>query len=145
MSRFIFPIIIMISLVTACTTSHREPVASSQVPVAAPIAIHQLTHFNTAAVDPKENEILNALVAQLKSTPSLALVLEGHCDERGSDAYNLELGDRRARQVKAYLMEKGIAADRLLIVSKGESEPLSPRHSQSAWKENRRVEIKSVP
>ena len=67
--------------------------------------------------------------------------LEGHCDERGTEEYNLALGERRSRAVKKYLTSNGTAADRLKTVSYGETRPADSRTSDDAWSRNRRVEF----
>lgn len=67
--------------------------------------------------------------------------VEGHCDERGSDEYNLALGERRARAALQYLMTLGVEPERLTIISYGEERPADPGHDEAAWAKNRRVEI----
>ena len=69
------------------------------------------------------------------------LVIEGHCDERGSEEYNLALGERRAQQVKRYLVDLGVASTRLDTVSFGESNPAVQGHDEAAWRYNRRTEF----
>ena len=70
------------------------------------------------------------------------ILIEGHCDERGTDAYNLALGERRALAVRAFLMERGVAGERLRTISYGESQPASLGTDEGAWKLNRRAEFK---
>jgi peptidoglycan-associated lipoprotein len=70
------------------------------------------------------------------------LVVEGHCDERGSEEYNLALGDRRAAAVARYLEDLGVSGSRLKTVSFGESKPAAAGHDESAWRVNRRSEIR---
>ena len=72
------------------------------------------------------------------------VVVEGHCDERGSEEYNLALGERRASAVKQYLTNLGIPAARMDTVSFGESKPAVQGHDESAWKWNRRGEFKVI-
>jgi peptidoglycan-associated lipoprotein len=69
------------------------------------------------------------------------IVIEGHADERGTEEYNLALGDRRAQAVKDYLTRLGVPASKLRVVSKGETDPADPRHNEAAWAKNRRVEF----
>jgi peptidoglycan-associated lipoprotein len=69
------------------------------------------------------------------------VVIEGHCDERGSDEYNLALGERRAQQVKRYLVDLGVPASRLDTVSFGEANPAVQGHDEAAWRYNRRSEF----
>ncbi len=74
----------------------------------------------------------------LKANPSTRLTVEGHCDERGSAAYNLVLGEKRARAVRNYLMELGVSAERFRIVSYGEERPFCRGQSESCYRMNRR-------
>lgn len=69
------------------------------------------------------------------------LAIAGHCDERGSDTYNLALGERRAEAVKAFLVAEGVPGGRLTTSSLGESQPTLPGHDETAWRKNRRAEI----
>jgi peptidoglycan-associated lipoprotein len=80
----------------------------------------------------------------LKANPGAKIVIEGHCDERGSDEYNLALGERRALAAKNYLVSLGIGAERLSTVSYGEEQPLDPTRTEEAWAKNRRAEFKVV-
>jgi len=90
----------------------------------------------------EELGVLDANTKYLEQNPRAVLVLEGHCDEWGSDKYNMELGDRRARRVKTHLIKKGIAADRLImVVSYGARAPADSHHTPNAWRANRRVEF----
>jgi peptidoglycan-associated lipoprotein len=78
-------------------------------------------------------------VRALKERPNLKITIEGHCDERGSEKYNLALGDRRANAVKAYLVEQGVAAERIDTTSYGKERPFDPGHNEAAWAQNRRA------
>ncbi len=73
-----------------------------------------------------------------------AVIIEGHCDERGSEEYNFALGERRAATVKKYLVALGVPADRLETVSFGETQPAVRGHDESAWRYNRRAEFRSA-
>ncbi len=73
--------------------------------------------------------------------PNEVLILEGHCDERGSAQSNLALGDRRAREVMAAMIAGGVGEERMAIVSYGETRPADKRHFEGAWRKNRRVEF----
>ena len=79
--------------------------------------------------------------AWLKGHSEFNVVLEGHCDERGTDQYNLALGDRRANAAKNYLVTLGIPEGRIRTVSYGEERPFDPGHNDSAWAKNRRAHI----
>jgi outer membrane protein OmpA-like peptidoglycan-associated protein len=87
-------------------------------------------------------DILDAIVATMQGNPDIKLVeIQGHTDERGSDAYNLDLSDRRAASVRRYLTEHGVAAGRLQSQGYGESQPLAQGRNEAAWAKNRRVEF----
>ncbi|ABB33746.1 peptidoglycan-associated lipoprotein [Geobacter metallireducens RCH3] len=77
----------------------------------------------------------------LKKQPNARVLIEGHCDERGSDEYNLALGEKRAKAARDYLVTLGVAANRLSIISYGEEKPLDPGHTEEAWAKNRRAEF----
>jgi peptidoglycan-associated lipoprotein len=74
--------------------------------------------------------------------PGVKIALEGHCDERGSDEYNLALGERRALAIKNYLAQNGVASEHFSIISYGEEKPVRVGHDEAAWQLNRRVEFK---
>ena len=75
----------------------------------------------------------------LKEKADLKICIEGHCDERGTNEYNFALGERRAKSVLEFLISRGVAADRLSIVSKGEEEPADPGKNEAAYAKNRRA------
>jgi len=75
----------------------------------------------------------------LRSYPQVKVVLEGHCDERGSTEYNLALGDRRAQAAKDFLVSLGVPADRMQTVSYGKERPFCNDHSEECWQQNRRA------
>jgi len=77
----------------------------------------------------------------LRETPDLQVLIEGHCDERGTEEYNLALGDRRAAVTQTYLAGLGISARRMRTISFGESHPAESGHNENAWSKNRRAEF----
>ena len=87
---------------------------------------------------------LDQKVAILQANPNLRIRIAGHCDERGSDEYNLALGNRRAQAAKQYLVSHGIDASRIETQSWGEERPLVDGHDESAWSQNRRDEFEIV-
>lgn len=90
------------------------------------------------------NEARNKLAKNaefMKKDPDVKVQIEGHCDERGSDEYNLALGEKRARAAKQYLTSMGIPADHLSVISYGKEKPANPDHNQAAWAHNRRDEF----
>lgn len=77
----------------------------------------------------------------LKSNPAVKVQIEGHCDERGSEEYNLALGEKRAVSARDYLIQLGLQADRMSVISYGKERPVNPGHDEKAWAENRRDEF----
>jgi peptidoglycan-associated lipoprotein len=77
----------------------------------------------------------------LNANPDTRIRIAGNTDERGSDEYNLALGQRRAAQAKRYLTQRGIADSRIDIISYGEERPAADGHDESAWSQNRRDEF----
>ena len=135
-------IVILITILSSISCSMAAPPK---------IAMHNLTappepyiHFPTGG-EAMLKEDSSALVENAKwmdDNQDAVIILEGHCDERGGKTFNVELGDRRARFVKAMMIENGVDEERMvMIVSRGESEPLDPKHNWEAWKKNRRVEF----
>jgi peptidoglycan-associated lipoprotein len=74
----------------------------------------------------------------MKSNPSALVKVEGHCDERGTSAYNLVLGEKRAKAARNYLVELGVSANRLSVVSYGKERPSCNEHAESCYQQNRR-------
>jgi peptidoglycan-associated lipoprotein len=91
--------------------------------------------------DARETLIVDAsaLNAILKDFPDATIIVEGHCDERGSAEYNLALGDRRAAVTRDFLQQLGVAANRLSIVSFGKERPQCTEATEKCWQKNRRV------
>lgn len=97
--------------------------------------------FDRSAIRPDMVPVLDGNTRYLKKHPSVNIVVEGHCDERGTNEYNLALGDRRANSTKSYLVRQGLSSDRLRTVSYGEERPLEYGHNEAAWYMNRRAEF----
>jgi peptidoglycan-associated lipoprotein len=83
----------------------------------------------------------HTLAEILKQYPDYKLTVEGHCDERGSDEYNMALGDARAQQAKEYLVGLGVPAAQLKTLSYGKDKPVCTDHDESCWQKNRRAHI----
>jgi len=77
----------------------------------------------------------------LKKFRTAKILVEGHCDERGTEEYNLALGEKRAKSAQDYLLSLGIGSDRIRIISYGKSQPINPGHDESAWQMNRRAQF----
>ncbi|MBM3222616.1 MAG: peptidoglycan-associated lipoprotein Pal [Candidatus Tectomicrobia bacterium] len=82
---------------------------------------------------------LDRKVAFMNQNASVRAQVEGHCDERGTNAYNLALGERRANAAKQYMTTAGVTAARLTTISYGEERPIDPGHTEAAWAKNRRA------
>ena len=94
--------------------------------------------YNDSTLSADAQSALTTSANWLKKNGQYNLLIEGHCDERGTEQYNLALGDRRANQAKEYLVTLGIDAGRIRTVSYGEERPFDPGHDESAWTKNRR-------
>jgi len=95
--------------------------------------------FDKYDIRPADTEILKGNSAFLKKFPNVKIQIEGHCDERGTNEYNLALGERRANSTKKYLTSLGVTADRVSTISYGEEKPMDPGHNEEAWTKNRRA------
>ena len=95
--------------------------------------------FDKYDIRPRDAEILSANARWLRANPNTAVLIEGHCDARGTDEYNLSLGDRRAKSVVAYLTAQGIAPTRLVTISYGKERPQCSENSEACWAKNRRA------
>jgi len=95
--------------------------------------------YDKAAIEAGQKAILDENVRWLKANGSGRVLLEGHCDERGTAEYNLGLGDRRAKTVRDYLITSGIAANRIGTISYGKERAFVLGHDENAWRQNRRV------
>jgi len=94
--------------------------------------------YNDSTLTSDAQTALTSSATWLKKNPQYNLLIEGHCDERGTEQYNLALGDRRANQAKEYLVTLGIDTGRIRTVSYGEERPFDPGHDDAAWAKNRR-------
>ena len=102
-----------------------------------------MIHFDLdqSRIRPDDMSILDQKVAILQANSDLRIRVGGHCDERGSDEYNLALGNRRAQSAKQYLVSHGIDASRIESQSWGEERPMVDGHDEGAWSQNRRAEF----
>jgi peptidoglycan-associated lipoprotein len=100
--------------------------------------------FNLATLSEDAKATLSRNVEWLRANPQVRVQVEGHADERGTDEYNLALGERRAEVVKSYLTSLGIDGSRLSTISYGEERPADPGHNEESWSLNRRAEFKAM-
>jgi len=94
--------------------------------------------FDRATIKPSETSKIDDVVRYLQANPTHAVQIEGHCDERGTEQYNLSLGERRALAVREYLVTAGIQPERVFTISYGETKPAVQGHNEAAWSKNRR-------
>ena len=97
--------------------------------------------FDEGTLSSDAQAALTASADWLKRYPQYNLLIEGHCDERGTEQYNLALGDRRANQAKQFLVTLGVDGARIRTVSYGEERPFDPGHDDAAWARNRRAHL----
>ncbi|HEU4345021.1 MAG TPA: peptidoglycan-associated lipoprotein Pal [Candidatus Binatia bacterium] len=95
--------------------------------------------FDRAHLTPDARETLNANAQWMKANPSARIEIEGHCDERGTNEYNLALGAKRAESARDYLITLGIGANRLSTISYGEEIPVCADKTEGCWQKNRRA------
>lgn len=129
-----------------------EPVAAAPAPAPEPpqdtsaegrtMFINQLVYFDfdSAVLKPEAQSLLQGKAQWLQdNTDVTAIIIEGHCDERGTEAYNMALGAKRAEAVKNYLSNLGVDISRLETQSYGEEKPAALGHNEEAWSQNRRA------
>jgi len=132
--------------------------ASANRPAAATTARPQPSDFRATAelkdayfdfdkydIRPDAAKTLAVNATWLKSNSNLLVLIEGHCDERGTNEYNLALGERRAKATMNYLVAQGVAASRVSIISYGEERPVCTEHAEGCWSKNRRTHFLVKP
>jgi peptidoglycan-associated lipoprotein len=107
--------------------------------VAMPVLNDVFFEYDKARLSEEAKQTLADNARQLKDASTVAVVIEGHCDERGTNAYNLALGERRAKSAMEYLVSMGVAAARITTISYGEERPFNTGHDEAAWSKNRRA------
>ncbi len=95
-------------------------------------------NYDSSELDSDAQELLQDQVAWLKQYSDVSVIIEGHCDERGTREYNLALGEKRAQSVKNYLISLGISSDRVSTISYGKERPAVVGSNDGAWAQNRR-------
>ncbi|MGH7931649.1 MAG: peptidoglycan-associated lipoprotein Pal, partial [Candidatus Binataceae bacterium] len=94
--------------------------------------------FNEYTVEPQDGDVLRDNAKWIESHPNTRVQIEGHCDDRGSEEYNIALGAKRAQAAKDYLQTLGIAADRMSTISYGKELPICTEETDDCWAQNRR-------
>ena len=95
--------------------------------------------FDSSALSAEAQSILKAKAEWMSRNAHLGIIIEGHCDNRGTTEYNLALGERRAESVKRFMQDLGIEGNRIRTISFGEERPLEPGNTEAAWARNRRA------
>jgi peptidoglycan-associated lipoprotein len=112
---------------------------------AASLALESLENiyfdFDSFVLTAKSREVLTRNTEAMKKNSSISVQIAGNCDERGSDEYNLALGEKRAKSAMNYMSTLGVPASRLSTISYGKEKPADPGHDEAAWAKNRRDEF----
>jgi peptidoglycan-associated lipoprotein len=124
-------------------TTTARPAPSEFVSIAELKDIH--FDFDKYDIRPGDAKTLDSNAGWLKSNPNHLVLIEGHCDERGTNEYNLALGERRAKSTMNYLVSQGVQASRITIISYGEERPLCTEHNEECWAKNRRAHFLVKP
>src|ERR687892_1619812 len=129
---------------SAPSSSSLEALQRGETPASSPL---KEVHFDFDRYDLRTDarETLKANAAWLKSNPSARIEIEGHCDERGTNEYNLALGAKRAQAAKDYLVTLGITSERLSTISYGEEISGCKEQTDSCWQQNRRARFVVIP
>lgn len=134
----------LVGLTAGCACRTKKVDAADNLPVATAGTVMADVNFDfdSAELSSTAKGLLNSNAEYLRANPTVRVTIEGHCDERGTNEYNMALGFRRARSVESYMRNLGIEASRMGTVSYGEDLPLDPGHNESAWAKNRRAHFK---
>jgi peptidoglycan-associated lipoprotein len=126
---------------TPGTTARPSPKEFTAIPELKPIYFD----FDKYDIRPADAKVLDANAAWLKTNGAQLVLMEGHCDERGTNEYNLALGERRAKSTMNYLVSQGVQASRITIISYGEERPVCTAHNEECWSKNRRAQFLVKP
>ncbi|MCW9034472.1 MAG: peptidoglycan-associated lipoprotein Pal [Rhodospirillales bacterium] len=119
-------------------SSSSGPVLGSQEHLVIAVGDRVFFGYDKYNVNSDAQRVLQGQAAWLKKYSDKTIVVEGHCDERGTREYNLALGERRANSVKDYLVALGVSSSRISTVSYGKERPVALGHEDAAWSQNRR-------
>jgi peptidoglycan-associated lipoprotein len=126
---------------TPAPTARPAPREFTAIPQLKPIYFD----FDKYDIRPGDAKILDANAQWLKSNDNQLVLIEGHCDERGTNEYNLALGERRAKSTMNYLVSQGVQASRITIISYGEERPVCTQKNEECWSKNRRAQFLVKP
>ncbi len=148
--RNIFLVLLLSLVLSACATQQKTAKIDSQLQgdvytgtdtvkyLADGVKDRVFFATNESVLTTASRDTLRKQAAWLRKNSDVTVVLEGHCDERGTREYNLALGERRANAAKDYLMTYGVASDRISVISYGKERPVDSGSSPLAWSKNRR-------
>ena len=126
---------------TPPSTARPAPKEFTAIPELKPIYFD----FDRYDIRPGDARVLDANAQWLKSNAEQLVLIEGHCDERGTNEYNLALGERRAKSTMNYLVSQGVQASRITIISYGEERPICTQKNEECWSKNRRAQFLVKP
>jgi peptidoglycan-associated lipoprotein len=126
---------------TPATTARPQPKEFVAVADVKPIYFD----FDKYDIRPADAKVLDSNAQWLKSNDQQLVLIEGHCDERGTNEYNLALGERRAKSAMNYLVSQGVQASRITIISYGEERPSCTQKTEECWSKNRRAQFLVKP
>jgi len=129
----------------AAATSAQTPRPSPREFMAVAALKEVYFDFDKYDIRPADAKTLDANATWLKSNADNLVLIEGHCDERGTNEYNLALGERRAKATMNYLVSQGIQANRITIISYGEERPVCNEKTEACWAKNRRANFLVKP
>ena len=119
----------------------RAEAAASEAARMAFVNENILFSFDSFVLSDQAQQILNSKADYMRTNSGVTVTVEGHCDERGTEAYNIALGERRAKSVKNFLVDMGISANRLKTISYGEERPIAMGQDEASWGKNRRAQF----
>jgi len=122
------------------------PIPLSQLDPDGKFGLCDRIHFDydKSDIKPEWETCLSNIAKYFAEHQEYLLLIEGNCDERGTEEYNIALGERRAQAASGFVVKRGVNAERIVTKSWGESKPLATGHDESAWKLNRRAEFFAV-
>jgi peptidoglycan-associated lipoprotein len=126
----------------APSTKPVEDATAMRAAIQAFESTHVYFDYDKSDIKAEAKPVLEKKAEFLRANASYKVTIEGYCDERGTNEYNMALGDRRAKSAMKYLNALGISANRMSTVSYGEEKPADPGHNEAAWAKNRRDEFK---
>jgi peptidoglycan-associated lipoprotein len=127
---------------STATPAARPPVAEFR---SVPELKDAFFDFDKYDIRPADAKVLDANATWLKANANNLVLIEGHCDERGTNEYNLALGERRAKSTMNYLVSQGVQASRITIISYGEERPTCSEKTEECWAKNRRAHFLVKP